>query len=140
MHGTGTAMLSWVIDQVALGGGSLGGGPVDLSAFTPIGAAELAGLLVPTYATCVPQLDAWGFPYDYWLDTADLLGPELLAIRSRGSDGVASGDVYLPGTFPATEYHQDIVWADLAWVRSPDLGLVVFVDGFEDGDTCGWGE
>jgi hypothetical protein len=133
------AVLAWYVDQPGVAPLAAGGGTVDLGLFTPITAAALEALLVPAYTPTVPATDPWGTAYDYFLDTVDLLGPEVAAIRSRGRDGLAEGSVYVPGTFPALELDGDLVWADGVQVRQPDdISILVFLDGFEDGDTRHW--
>jgi len=135
----GTAMISWYTDQVGLGPPADGGPTVDLDLFTPITAAALEALLVPSYLFAVRETDPWGTAYDYYLDIGDLLEPEVMAVRSLGRDGVAESSVYVPGTFPALDLDGDLLWADGLQIRQPDdLSTLLFLDGFEDGDARHW--
>lgn len=140
---TGVAILSWVTDQIGLvpkRGGRSGelGGTVDLSLFTPITHASLEALLVPSYMRFLSPTDGWGEPFDFYLDTGDLFGSELTAIRSRGRGGVAEGDVYTEGVFDGRSFDSDMVWADGVWVRVADLSKLIFFDDFETGDSRFW--
>jgi hypothetical protein len=141
MRSVGIAALSWRVDHPSRATGPRREGPtVDLGLYTPISAAELAALVAPFHIFCVPELDVWGSPYDYWLDTDDLHGPEFVAVRSRGRDGAASGEVYSSGSFPATLWDEDLVWADEEWVRQPETASLIFHDDFERGDGCAWSD
>ena len=50
---------------------------------------------------------------------ADVLGRKVMGIRSLGRDGVKETDDYVMGGFNATDYDEDIVWADGFFVRFP---------------------
>ncbi|MEM1201676.1 MAG: hypothetical protein AAGN66_00455 [Acidobacteriota bacterium] len=118
----GQAMFSWLVDQV----GTLrfplsvepyftcdnGGVSVDL--YPVITHAALEALLEPDYIAEVPELDPWGNPYEYRLDTA-AAGGRLLAIRSAGSDGVWEGTTYAAGATAVDS--EDLVWADGVYMR-----------------------
>jgi|CXWL01.1.fsa_nt_gi hypothetical protein len=138
IHNVGTAMFSWLTDQVGRRSSAQVAATVDLSLFTPISAADLAQRLVPFYIFNVPTSDGWGIPYDYYLDAADVLGPEVMAIRSRGRDGAAEGTLYDPGTYPASDLGRDTVWADGLLVRGPDAAGLAFLDDLESGDLRFW--
>ncbi len=139
VRNVGTAMASWFTDQVARPASPLATSTVDLGLYTPISAGDLAQLLVPQYILWVPANDPWGLPMDYYLDRTDFLGPQVMAVRSRGRFGVAEGEVYTIGTFPAGELQRDTVWTDGVFARSPDdLGALVFLDDFEGGDLRFW--
>ena len=51
--------------------------------------------------------------------TDNLLGGRVMLIRSPGFDGSFSADSYSVGPFLATDYDQDIVWADGNFLRWP---------------------
>ena len=141
----GAALLSWFTDVVGVTGQgdssralSVGEGPAfDLGLYVPRTHGELSTLLVPVYLPFVPELDGWGNPFEFYVDVMDPLGPAPLALRSAGSDGVTSGDLYTPGGFPFSLEEEDIVWADGVFIRFPEGGRV-FADGFESGDVCEW--
>ena len=150
MRQVGAAVLEWYQDVVSafasvarapLGAERPEGwDPLDLADYSPIASADLAATLSTPllYSRCVPDLDAWGTPFDYRLND-DLLGSHIAAIRSLGSDATAEGDVYPAGTFPADERHNDLVWADGLLIREPDSsGLDLFLDDFESGALWGY--
>lgn len=115
----GTAMMALLTDvSSAAAAGQVS--TVDLGDFDPITAEELEGVLAPLYLQEVPPLDGWKFPYDYYLSSRPSsrhLG--VMAIRSRGLDGTAEGDLYTVTSFSPTDYDQDIVWTDGFFVRWP---------------------
>ena len=119
MRITGTAMFSWLTDQV----GAAAAGQtttVDLAAYgAGISASNLGTILIPQYIQRVPILDGWKNTYDYYLQTANLHAPRVMAIRSRGRDNSAEGTAYTVTSFDPTDYDRDIVWADGFMVRFP---------------------
>ncbi len=136
----GAAMISWLTDVVSGIEGpaeNLRGGSFDLSLYPPITALEMSTFLVPSYLPFIPELDGWGNSFEFFVDTFDPLGPAVLAIRSPGSDGATSGDIYTPGGFPAARDEEDVVWADGFFIRFPEGGRI-FSDGFESGDLGTW--
>lgn len=113
-------------------------GTVDLGLYQPISAADLRVLLAP-HLPRVPDLDPFGQPFDYYLDIVPPYEEPLVAVRSRGRDGVAEGDVYPIGTFPEGDLDRDMVHADLIEVQFPDsFDSLIFVDDFESGDSRFW--
>jgi general secretion pathway protein G len=119
MRITGTAMFSWLTDQV---GAAAAGqtSTVDLTAYgTSISATNLGTILIPQYIQRVPILDGWKNSYDYYLQTANLHAPRVMAIRSRGRDNSAEATAYTVTSFDPTDYDRDIVWADGFMVRFP---------------------
>ncbi|MEE2777155.1 MAG: prepilin-type N-terminal cleavage/methylation domain-containing protein [Acidobacteriota bacterium] len=119
----GTAWFSWITDQVGSGAAGAVVSTFDWSSFTLATYSSLEADLVPTYASYLPPVDAWGNDYQYGVtgDVNDLIP---VAIRSPASDGTFSGDSYTPGAFFATDFVQDIVWADGYFVRWPAGYLV----------------
>jgi hypothetical protein len=115
------------------------GDTVDLSLYQPITVAELRDLLAP-YFPMAPEFDPWGHPYDFYLDPEPPFEVPLWAVRSRGRDGIPEGDVYTIGTFPATDFHRDMVVAEVAVVQYPDTDFfdLLFVGDFETGDARFW--
>lgn len=116
----GRAMMAWLTDQAAAAAAGAATNEVDLGDYTSIAAANLESELVSTYMQELPELDGWKEPFDFYLDTANPMGREVMAIRSRGRDRAASGDTYTPGSFETTDYDQDIVWTDGFMVRWPE--------------------
>ncbi len=115
-------------------------GTVDLSLYEPISAADLRAVLAPfVWVLDLSEYDPWGHPWDYYLDSDPPFEVPLVAIRSRGRDGVAEGDIYTVGTFPALDFDRDVVVADLVEVQYPaGSDALIFVDDFERGDARFW--
>lgn len=117
MRNLGTAMFSWVTDQV--GAAAAGQVQWNVTSYTaPITQAVLTSVLVPQYIQMVPLLDGWKHQYSYYLDTKNPLNTHVMAILSGGRDGKIDGS-YTVGAFNPTDYDQDIVWADGYFVRYP---------------------
>lgn len=120
MRNTGTAMFSWLTDQV--GAASAGAaGTVTMANYESIGVDYLdstAGL-VPQYMQDVPSLDGWKNAYQYYLNTENPLAQQVMAIYSGGRDGSDPESDYTVTSFEPTDYDQDIVWADGFFVRWP---------------------
>ena len=147
----GTAWLSWLVDNISLtqapGPAGIRAGSVDLTELQPVTYAELTAMLDPQnggsfyYMRCIPQLDGWGHPYEFFLND-NLLAPNVLAIRSPGADGVFEGDVYGIEGFPADDFERDTVWANGFFVQFPEGDHdLIFSDTFETGDVWGtWSE
>lgn len=121
IRNTGTAMFSWLTDQVgaAAAGQSQVPPPVDLGDYAPISHADLATILVPDYMAEVPKLDGWESPYEYYLNVANPLAQKIMSIRSAGRDGKFSDTVYTAGAFDPESLDEDIVWSDGFFVRWP---------------------
>jgi hypothetical protein len=123
MRNVGTAMFSWLTDQV---GAAAAGQPqtttpkvVDLGAYPPITQRDLAAVLVPQYIQAIPEKDGWGHPYQFFLDTAHPLAKQVMGIRSAGRDGTFSAARYVTGSFDPASFDEDIVWTDGFFVRWP---------------------
>ncbi len=120
MRNTGTAMFSWLTDQV--GAASAGAsGTVTMANYSKIELTYLNSTsgLVPQYMQDVPQLDGWKNDYVYYLNTSNPLAQQVMAIWSGGRNkGTVSG-TYSVASFEPTDYDQDIVWADGFFVRWP---------------------
>jgi len=119
IRNVGTAMFSWVTDQV--GAAAAGQQPIDLARFPPVSSfAALKELLVPKYIQELPERDGWGHPYEYRLDVKNpTAGKFVMCIRSAGRDGKFSGPSYAVEAFPRDDYDRDIVWADGYFVQWP---------------------
>ena len=126
VRNVGAAWFSWLTDQVsAAAAGAAAANTYDVTDVGPRidGATLLADYLFNpdgvTYIQTVPNKDGWGHPMDYFSNN-DVLGEKVMAIRSTGRDGaVAFAGAYPMGGFNATDYDQDIVWADGFFVRFP---------------------
>jgi hypothetical protein len=121
IRNTGTAMFSWLTDQVgaAAAGQSQVPKPIDIAEYAAISRADLTTILVPTYLQEVPELDGWDSPYDFYLDVANPLAQRVMSIRSPGRDGAFSGTIYTVESFDPESFDEDIVWVDGFFVRWP---------------------
>lgn len=124
IRNVGTAMFSWLTDQVgaAAAGQSQsepGGKRIDLGQYKRISHAELEKLLVPRYLQSIPEVDGWGHPYEIYLNVDNVLAPQVMSIRSPGRDGIYSAVNYTVSGFTPENFDEDIVWADGFFVRWP---------------------
>jgi prepilin-type N-terminal cleavage/methylation domain-containing protein len=124
MRITGTAMFSWLTDEVgAAAAGQVNSNVVLASYGTAKSVATIQSILVPTYLQALPSLDGWRFTYEYYLKTEDVHARQVMLIRSRGRNNTAeSTSNYTVTSFEPTDYDQDIVWADGFMVRWPQKG------------------
>ena len=120
IRNTGTAMFSWLTDQVGAAAAGAASTTVDLANYgTKKVADDLTTVLTPQYLQAVPALDGWKTQYEFYLKTTAPLDPQVMAIRSLGRNKAASGSTYTVTAFDPTDYDQDIVWADGFFVRWP---------------------
>jgi prepilin-type N-terminal cleavage/methylation domain-containing protein len=121
MRNTGTAMFSWLTDQV--GAAAAGQSATQINLASGYGgskpASTVASVLVPQYLQSVPEKDGWKKDYEYYLNTADVLAKTVMAVRAGGRDGSFSTSNYTVVGFDPTDYDQDIVWSDGFFVRWP---------------------
>jgi general secretion pathway protein G len=127
MRDLGSAWFSWLTDQVSAAAAGSSAQTYDLSALTVALSADelLSSLYVSStmfYTRDVPGRDGWARLYDYRWSGNPSSSP-VLGIRSLGRDGAegpnGSGAVYNVGPFLASDYDQDIVWADGFFVTYP---------------------
>lgn len=119
MQKIGEAMTAYYLDEVgaAAAGAS---SQFDLSEYGPvIDVEELEARLVPIYVPVVPQRDQWGFDLEYYLNSLNLNGDDVIAVRSAGKDGQFASS-YVFGPFFTTDFTEDLVWADGRFVRWPN--------------------
>jgi type II secretion system protein G len=120
VRNTGTAMFSWLTDQVGAAAAGASASDVLMSSYgTALAGSVVASVLVPQYMQEVPNVDGWKTPYEFYLKTAAPLDPQVMAIRSMGRDKTKEGDTYSVTSFDPTDYDQDILWADGFFVRWP---------------------
>ena len=119
MRNAGTAMFSWLTDQVGAAAAGAAATDVDLSKYTTSDAATVASVLVPQYLQSVPAKDGWKKDFSYWLETTEVLKAQVMAIGSGGRDASTPSGSYTVAGFDPTDYDQDIVWADGFFVRWP---------------------
>lgn len=124
MQSLGKAIDQWL--SAAMGPAGTGGGGDPGSTFhnagnyPTISHEELEGLLVPRYIASVPSTDAWGNPLEVRLRTRDFSSRRLYMIRSPGRDGAFSSFFYTHGAFGASDFNEDIVFADGSFARWPE--------------------
>jgi prepilin-type N-terminal cleavage/methylation domain-containing protein len=123
MRNIGTAMFSWLTDQVGAAAAGQDAAPtvVDISNYEggPLTPDELAAELSPRYIQEIPDQDGWKNPYEFYLNIANPLVENVMLIRSGGRDLAFAADTYEFGAFDPTDYAQDIVWADGFFVKWP---------------------
>ncbi len=120
MGTVGRSMMSWLTDQVSAAAAGANNRTFDISIYpSPLDPAAVQAILVPLYLGYVPVNDAWGNPFEYRIETGSFNSAGVLAIRSRGLDGLFSGDTYTKSAFISTLYHEDLVWADGYFIRWP---------------------
>jgi type IV pilus assembly protein PilA len=121
----GTAMMARITDEGAAAAAGAAAQTVQLSDFTAQTPAPtliatrdaLYTTLVPQYIQDVPSLDSWKQTFTYRLSLDPRSLRQAIAV-SCGKDGSCATS-WPVGTFFATEYTQDIVWADGQFVRYP---------------------
>jgi type II secretion system protein G len=119
MRITGTAMFSWLTDQVGAAAAGATATSIDTASYTPITLANLQALLIPAYLERVSDLDGWKNPYKYYVDPVNVQSQRLLLIASGGRDNSTITGSYTVNGFDPTDYDQDIIWADGFFVRWP---------------------
>lgn len=129
MRNAGTAWMSWLTDQV--GAASAGAGKrYDASKHASVDYTTLLFYLRPTdtffYMQDVPQIDGWRNPLEFGLNP-NLLQSSVMSIYARSRDNAKAshqnidvGQVFDVLPFLATDYDQDIVWADGYFVLWPE--------------------
>jgi len=124
MRNTGTAWMSWLTDQV--GAASAGAGKTWNGEDTDeVTYANLFGYMHPSdtffYMQEVPQFDGWRYSFAFGKNP-NLLASNVLVICSggrNGADKACFGEEHDVAPFVATDYNQDIIWADGYFVRWP---------------------
>lgn len=115
----GGAIFSWVTDQVGAAAAGAAATQIDIGLYPSITQQDLKDLLIPQYIEAIPQTDGWKMPYLYYLNVAEPLAVNVVAVGSGGRDQTFDGGAYDAGGFDPTDYNQDLVWADGFWVRWP---------------------
>jgi len=119
MRITGTAMFSWLSDQVGAAAAGATATNIDLTDYKVITRPDLETLLVPAYIERVSDLDGWKNPYKYYLDPINVQSIHVMLIGSGGRNNSDLDDSYTVNGFDPTDYDQDIIWADGFFVRWP---------------------
>ena len=122
MRNTGTCWMSWLTDQIGAGAAGSSARTYDVSGLVVIPASSLLTSLYQSqtffYCQEVPIVDGWGNPMEYRQST-NLLDANVMIIRSPGRTDGFENTVYTIGAFLATQYDNDIVWADGLFIRYP---------------------
>lgn len=120
MRNVGSAMFSWLTDQVGAAAAGASATQVDLTDYAVSSQVIMTKRLVTdhNYIQQVPTLDAWKGTYAYYLNTENPLAEEVMLIHSGGRATKEAGP-FTAAAFDPTDYDQDIVWADGFFVRWP---------------------
>jgi general secretion pathway protein G len=123
MRDVGAAWFSWLTDQVGAAAAGQGTKQYTLPTAVTMTGDQLLSTLYPAdadifYIQEVPNKDGWANPYEYRYSDNPLTA-QVMAIRSPGRDNVIEGAAYTMGPFLASDYDQDIVWADGFFVKYP---------------------
>ncbi len=121
MKETGTAMMSWLSDNVSSSAAGASGPSFDVGSWQ--GTSDLAAIrqaLVPSYIQEIKDRDGWKHSYTYRLDLLNPQRQQIMLIGSGGFDGNAVSGTYAIGSFDPTDYKQDLVWADGGFLRRPN--------------------
>ncbi len=123
MRNVGAAWFSWLTDQVGAAAAGSSSNTYDINVLdVPLDGDGLLATLFQSngmfYIQEVPMVDGWGHDYVYRHAT-DVLAAQFMAIASGGRDGSTPAGEYTMGPFIATDYDQDIVWADGFFVTYP---------------------
>lgn len=124
MRGIGIGWMSWLTDQS--GAASAGANKTyKMAGFSSLDYDVLVTYLRPTntffYVQDLPQLDGWGNEYRFTMQ-ANTTGVSGISVCASGQDETFV-ECALPEipvqSFVATDYVQDIIWADGFFVRWP---------------------
>src|SRR4051812_26106358 len=109
MRITGTALFSWLTDEVGAAAAGQVNSNVALASYgTEKSMAVMESILVPTYLQVVPPRDGWKFPYEYYVKIEDVHARQVMLIRSRGRNNTPeSSSDYTVTSFDPTDYDQD---------------------------------
>ena len=123
----GTAWMSWLTDNA---GASAAGAQqtYKVTGFNALTYAQIYNYLHPSdtffYMQEVPERDPWGSQLTFYLNSNTLSDSQLLlcaAARDNIYETCNGTDDIPIGPFVATNFDQDIVWADGFLVRWPDI-------------------
>jgi hypothetical protein len=127
IQNTGTAMYSWLVEQTGERGSAQPQAQedrttVDLEQYSLISRKDLEKILVPRYYIGeIPETDGWGHAYEFYLNVAPPLAPQMMGMRSPGRDGKFSGSAYRAVPFAPNNFDEDIIWVDNKFVRWPQV-------------------
>jgi prepilin-type N-terminal cleavage/methylation domain-containing protein len=117
----GTAMFSWLTDQLGAAAAGAASTEVTTANYTAITSTALTSVLVPQYLQSVPAKDGWKHDFSFYMKTGTaVLDPQVMMIFSSGRNTNAIASTYTVVPFDPTDYDQDILWADGFFVRWPE--------------------
>jgi type IV pilus assembly protein PilA len=116
---TGTAMFSWLTDQVSAAAAGAVVTTVDMASYSTTPQANLLTALVPQYTQSVEILDGWKNNYNYYMNYTNPLAKQVMAILSSGRSGIVETGPFTVTAFDPTDYDRNIIWADGFFVRWP---------------------
>ena len=115
----GTSLMVWLTDNAGAAAAA-GQKTVDLSEIPVLTGDTVKDVIVPQYIQEIPERDGWKNPIEYRMDLETPgKGGLSFSVRSPGKDGSYQGTEYTAGQFDPTDYAQDIVWVDGAFIRAP---------------------
>lgn len=121
IRNVGIGWFSWLTDEVSAA--SAGAATFDFEALDPISTADLRTTLFrpggPRYTSDIPERDGWGNPMEYaWSNANDAWSIGIRSLGRGNAVGPTTNPYPIQG-FIATQYEQDIVWADGFFVHYP---------------------
>ena len=124
----GAAWMAWLTDQSAAAAAGASTKSYNFLALSEnLSADELmSSLYIDSnmfYTRRVPSRDGWARPYEFrW--SGNVVAATVIGMRSLGRDGAegpnGNGGQYTTGPFLASDYDQDIVWADGFFITYPN--------------------
>jgi len=122
MRNVGTAFMSYVTDAASAAAAGSSTNSFDLDQYASITYSSIYSILHPSttffYMNEVPAKDGWKHSFYYGF-TGNVVSSQVAAIASGARDGSTPNGTYTIGPFTATDYDQDIIWADGFFVRWP---------------------
>src|SRR4051812_8430429 len=112
VRNAGTAMFSWLTDQVGAAAAGATATEVSLSSAnygTALTAGGITALLVPQYLQSVPEKDGWKNTYSYYMHTSNVLAQTVLAVRFQCRGGSSITDHHTVGRFRPPHYRPGIL-------------------------------
>ncbi|REJ79890.1 MAG: prepilin-type N-terminal cleavage/methylation domain-containing protein [Acidobacteria bacterium] len=118
MKSIGTMWFAWYTDERAASAAGQAVAELDWGLYQELEYDDLFNRLTPIYGTNLARRDGWGHFFEFGERESyeDVLP---FGVRSPGSDNEFSDNLYLVGSFVATDYQQDIVWAGGHFIRKP---------------------
>ena len=116
MRIVGTAMFSWLTDQVGAAAAGQGTSTVSLSSYGSLkSVAAIESVLAPQYLQDIPNLAGWKLPFQNYLQTENVHERQVMLIRSRARDNAFDSSTYsvtslIPRTTTRTSSGRTASW------------------------------